>query len=175
MPPVAHAMRSAEPERWVRFHSLPDAKRYPEDDEEWEEVLHRADAVISAACDSGEDLMVVTALYGSPGAEPARHEFQVEVQPDADYWREAFVDPDEADWPLHLWTCWMTYSSHSLDSLIRRTAEWQLTGVLIVAPGSSIAMHAYDGGIDVLLPTPQERDVWARRFSTWTSPHCSGL
>lgn len=137
-------------------------------------MLHRADTLIAAACEADDDIMVVTAQYGSPGAAPERHGFQVEVQPDAVYWREAYVDPDEADWPLHLWSSWMTYSSHGLDPLIRRTAEWQLTEVLVVAPGSSIALHPYDGGVDALLPTRADRDTWAGRFSSWLSPLPSG-
>lgn len=39
--PVGHELRSSAHETWVRFHSLPGSKRYPEDAGEYEEVLTR--------------------------------------------------------------------------------------------------------------------------------------
>lgn len=38
--PIGHEVRD-ERERWVRFHALPESKRYPEDEQEYAEVLRR--------------------------------------------------------------------------------------------------------------------------------------
>lgn len=35
--------------------------------------------------------------------------------------------------------------------------------------------HPYDGGVDVILPTPAERDTLKERHQTWLSTHPSGL
>ena len=39
--PVSFLMREAHPECWFRIHSLPEGKRYPESDAEWETLLAR--------------------------------------------------------------------------------------------------------------------------------------
>ncbi|WP_019072833.1 DUF3885 domain-containing protein [Streptomyces hokutonensis] len=44
-PPVAHELRAAYSDRWVRFHSLPGSKRYPETGDEYAVVLHRCNTV----------------------------------------------------------------------------------------------------------------------------------
>jgi hypothetical protein len=38
----------------------------------------------------------------------------------------------------------------------------------------NIIVHFYDGGVDVILPTPDERNEWYERHPEWTSPHPSG-
>ncbi|MGW6733237.1 DUF3885 domain-containing protein [Streptomyces sp. NPDC055013] len=45
-PPIAHELRAAYSDRWVRFHSLPDSKRYPESEDEYAIVLHRYNTVL---------------------------------------------------------------------------------------------------------------------------------
>ncbi|MFJ9372236.1 hypothetical protein [Streptomyces sp. NPDC101455] len=40
-PPVAHTFRSTYADRWVRFHSLPGSKRYPEYEDGYAIVRHR--------------------------------------------------------------------------------------------------------------------------------------
>ncbi|WP_425457790.1 DUF3885 domain-containing protein [Catellatospora sichuanensis] len=39
-------MRSRSPDRWVRFHSLPGSKRYPENEGEYGTVLNRHHTVL---------------------------------------------------------------------------------------------------------------------------------
>ena len=43
--PIGFALRSIYKDRWIRFHSLPDSKRYPGSEEEMQEVVHRATTV----------------------------------------------------------------------------------------------------------------------------------
>ncbi|OLZ69226.1 hypothetical protein AVW11_10610 [Streptomyces amritsarensis] len=42
------------------------------------------------------------------------------------------------------------------------------------APGLTRIHHPYDGGADVILPTPEERDRLCTRHSAWLSAHPSG-
>ncbi len=45
-PPVAHTLRTRYADRWVRFHSLPDSKRYPESGDEYALVLDRYNTIL---------------------------------------------------------------------------------------------------------------------------------
>jgi hypothetical protein len=180
-PPIAHELKHQLRDRWVRFHSLPDGKRYADSTDEWEELLRRARTLLDEASRPGDQMMVVTGLYGESGSVPSRSQAMAAVQPLAEYWCEVpersvpEVTLDEPPWPWHLWVSWVSYEPGCFDPLVRRAADWEVVGVLIVATSSRIALHPYDGGTDVILPTPGMRDRWRDRHLTWTSPHPSGF
>ncbi|MFD6971116.1 hypothetical protein [Streptomyces sp. NPDC059949] len=58
-PPEAHQFKHAYADRWVRFHSLPESKRYPEDETEYAIVLDRYNTVLDELF-AGDDVYVVT-------------------------------------------------------------------------------------------------------------------
>src|SRR5690349_17123058 len=90
-------------ERWVRFHTLPRSKRYPETETEYEVVLARHNAVLSRLV-TGARVLVVTASYSETGdLRGDRSPETVAVHPDAVYWTSARMDdePDFESW-IHL-------------------------------------------------------------------------
>ncbi|MDB4915783.1 MAG: hypothetical protein JWM95_3427, partial [Gemmatimonadetes bacterium] len=44
-PPVGFLLREAYPDRWLRIHSLPEAKRYPTSGFDYAELLRRHNSV----------------------------------------------------------------------------------------------------------------------------------
>lgn len=76
---------------------------------------------------------------------------------------------------FHTWASWEDLEPGSLDALIRAASSWEVVGVLVVAVGRRIAVHPYDGGLDVILPTTKARDRWRERYIDWASPLESGL
>ena len=53
--PVAYELRDRHADRWVRFHSLPQSKRYAETEDEYEIILDRHHQVLIFACDQERD------------------------------------------------------------------------------------------------------------------------
>jgi hypothetical protein len=85
--PVAHHLRVAFPDRWVRFHSLPESKRYPETEAEYAIVLERHNRVLGELAQVGETVALLTTGY-SRTPTPLRSETQLlELDPNAEYWR----------------------------------------------------------------------------------------
>ena len=70
VPPVAHTFRGVFADRWVRFHSLPESKRYPESEDEYAIVLHRYNTVLDELF-AGQEVFVVTSDW-SPTADGTR-------------------------------------------------------------------------------------------------------
>ena len=73
--PVSYELRSCLQDRWVRFHSLPGSKRYANNDDEYNELMHRhltvlAELLSHDGADEARELLVVTASW-SDGPEPA--------------------------------------------------------------------------------------------------------
>lgn len=62
-PPIGFLLREKYKDRWFRIHSLPGSKRYPENDDEMREVLHRHNAILDALLPPGSDFALLTTGY----------------------------------------------------------------------------------------------------------------
>src|SRR5690348_5984436 len=90
--PAAHRLRAAFPNRWVRFHSLPGSKRYPEEEDEYSTVLARHKRILVELTASNRRVVLLSTGY-SDLAEPVR------LQPDL-----LMLDPHARPWrsvPMH--------------------------------------------------------------------------
>ena len=164
------------PERWVRFHTLPQSKRYPGTEAEYEIVLARHNAVLAdLATDSA--ILVMTAGY-SDSREPRgnRSPETVAVHPNAVYWTSECTEdePGFESW-MHLYVTAERWSPGCLDGLLRHVADEVVADVVIADAGLRWLYHPYDGGMDVILPSAIERDALRHRYRDWLSVHPSGL
>ncbi|MEU9401222.1 hypothetical protein [Streptomyces sp. SID4985] len=137
----------------MRFHSLPESKRYAEDESEYTVVLERYNTVL-------DELEVPP------------------FQPDARYWQTLLVEDDpnpEFRTYCHLFAARRPWRYGCLDALLRDIADAKVAGVLVTDTRMRRVYHPYDGGADVFLPTPGERDQTRDRHADWLSSHSSGL
>ncbi|MFD5568279.1 DUF3885 domain-containing protein [Streptomyces cadmiisoli] len=176
-PPIAHELRTSYGDRWVRFHSLPDSKRYPETEDEYDIALHRYNTVLNELFE-GTDIYVMTVAWswepGGPELPPERHA----VHPQGARWTTLAQD-DDPDPEFHSYT--HLYADHrpwrpgTVDDILRKVADDVLSGVIITDSGLTRIHHPYDGGADVILTTSSERDALRERHTDWLSSHPSGL
>lgn len=176
MPKIPYAYRSAV-ERWVRFHTLPQSKRYPDTEDEYGIVLDRHNIVLSELID-GRSALLITAGYSDhpdPGGD-VRSAATVSVHPGAAYWTSAIIDDSEPEsWWIHLYVNEIEWSRGVLDGLLRLVADDQIGNVTVTDPDACWLYHPYDGGMDVLLPSTAERDALRDRHRDWLSGHPRGL
>ncbi|WP_121717378.1 hypothetical protein [Streptomyces sp. E5N91] len=177
-PPVAHTFRSAYADRWVRFHSLPGSKRYPESEDEYAVALHRYNTVLDELF-AGRDVYVVTADWSWTPDGPAV--FPV-TRPGlrlggVRWWTES--DEDDPDPAFHTHTRFYakrrSWRHGCVDALLRAVADEALVEVFVTDTGLRRIHHPYDGGADVILATPGERDRLRGRHTDWLSGHPSGM
>ena len=117
--PIGYHLRAAFADRWVRFHSLPGAKRYPEDDAEFAEVLARHNAILGELTRPGERVVLVTTGYSESPA------------PSRSYPNVVAFDPGAAPW--------RTIAMHRIEDAFAEPNYWHLFGSLREwRPGSSI-------------------------------------
>jgi hypothetical protein len=175
--PIGHLLRAALPERWLRIHTVPESKRYPESPDEMREVLRRHNAVLSHLLRSAPELVLVTAGY-TDGPEPGGAYPQVEA---LGLLGEHFlsVPMDEpGDAPPEHWHFFarsMRWAPGALDALLELVAEDVVANVLVVEPRTGAVYHPYDGGADIFLPTTSERDALRERYREWVSNRPDGL
>ncbi|WP_414505237.1 hypothetical protein [Streptomyces sp. NEAU-L66] len=176
-PPLAHELRDAYSNRWVRFHSLPGSKRYPEAEDEYAVVLDRNNTVLDELF-AGADVYVLTMAWSSEPTGPELPTRRREVHPDGSLWmtlaNETDADPEFHTY-THLYADRRRWQRGSVDEILREVADDVLSGVLITDTGLQRIHHPYDGGADVILTTPEERDQVRNRHTDWLSQHPTGL
>ncbi|MCF0084973.1 hypothetical protein B0E37_00008 [Streptomyces sp. MH192] len=169
-PPVGYKLRDPYAHLWVRFHSLPESKRYAEDESEYAIVLERYNTVLDELF-AGGDVYVITPTWATEPEVPS-------FRPDDGYWQTLLVedDPDPRfRTHCHLTVARRPWRHGCLDELLRDIADYKVGGVLITDTRLRHIYDPYDGGADVFLPTPGERDRMRDRHADWLSSHPSGL
>ncbi|MEU2610472.1 hypothetical protein ABZ570_02600 [Micromonospora sp. NPDC007271] len=76
---------------------------------------------------------------------------------------------------MHLYVSQTAWSVGCLDPLLRQVADDVIGNVLVADVGLRWLYHPYDGGMDVILPSTDERDALQHRHRHWLSAHPTGL
>lgn len=177
--PVAHRLRDALAHRWVRFHSLPESKRYPEHPDEYAELLARHNRVLGALAAVGDAVVLLTTGYSEASEVTPRPAELRSLDPAARPWRsvpmhELDGDPAHPNY-WHVFASTWAWRPGVLDPVVRLVADDAAANVMIVAPDCRWLLHPYDGGMDVLLESPASRDRLRSSFAGWLSSRPDGL
>ncbi|WP_369189910.1 hypothetical protein [Streptomyces sp. R08] len=179
-PPVAHTFRSTYADRWVRFHSLPGSKRYPESEDEYAVLLHRYNTVLDELF-AGAEVFVVTVdwTWSGPAATPTPWlEPRRTLHPDGiHWWTESDEDEDDPELRTHtrFYADRRAWRHGCADELLRAVADDALYDVFFTDTGLRRIHHPYDGGADAILTDPAERDRLRASHTDWLSGQASGL
>jgi hypothetical protein len=178
VPPIGSELRETLRERWVRFHSLPNSNRYPDNEGGYAELLGRHNMVLAELTNPLESVKLITAGY-SDHAEPVRSYPKLPtIDPNAKFWRTVVDDvTDQGDGPdyWHFYLSEWTFRPGVFDPLIRSIADEEVANVLIAASDLRWVLHPYDGGMDVIAPSVEERVRLRDRHSNWCSHRADGL
>lgn len=177
-PPIAHTFRDTYADRWVRFHSLPGSKRHPESEDEYAIVLERYNTVLDELF-ADEYIFVVTVDWSYPPDAPSVFSASRQTLHPAGirWWTESDEnDPDpEFHSRTHLYADRRPWKRGCVDELLRAVANDVLSEVFFTDTELRRIHHPYDGGADVILSTPAERNRLRDRHTAWLSAHRSGL
>lgn len=169
---LGYVLRVEYADQWVRFHSLPESKRYAENAAEYDEILRRHRAVLNELLGSGStaDLYVVAADWGWRDLSAGWLKRQL---PGAWPWRSSQADEDSDAGRNYFWAA-SGLSEPEIDALLLAAAD-DRGHFIIGAPDLEWLYCPYDGGADVLLPSAVERDALKARHCDWLSSTPSGL
>ncbi len=174
--PIGYLLRGNHADRRVRFHSLPESKRYATTVEERAEILRRNHIVLGDLLAGsggtririiGEDFDVSDNASGQlkkhlPGAWP---------------WRK-YLEPDDyepgEDFRFRYFWVSSIESVDELDELLALVADNACRFIVTDAELTWI-FAPYDGGSDVILPSSAVRDELAFKHRGWISVQAEGL
>jgi hypothetical protein len=177
--PIAYHMRDAFPGRWVRFHSLPGSKRYPEDAAEYATVLERHNVILGELVRPGATVVLLTTGYSDSPA-PIRSDVELmTLDPDASHWRTVAMHEVDASFGgsshFHVYASKRQWHPGAFDPLVMLIADDVIANVMIVAPDCRWLLQPYDGGMDVIAESSAGRDRLKDSDSGWLSTSPGGL
>lgn len=177
--PVAHWLRTALPDRWVRFHSLPGSKRYPEDESEYATVLDRHNHILGELIGSEQKVVLLTTEY-SESPQPAQLQSELRTLIlDARPWRTVAMHMMDRDFDApnywHVFASVWEWQAGLFDPIIRLVADEVASNVMLVSPDCRWLVHPYDGGMDVIAESSVARHRLKLAHSDWLSQKQDGL
>ncbi|MFG2415001.1 DUF3885 domain-containing protein [Streptomyces goshikiensis] len=178
-PPVANLVRRRYAERWVRFHSLPGAKRYATSPAEHAEILRRHRALLAALLDdrpaADRTLKAITCAWSATPSPTPRDTAVTAAVPEAVHWRsdDLATEPGFHSWQHH-YVSRTHLDDPALDQLLLCVADDVTDGVILTDATCAWIFHPYDGGADVFAGSVEARDRLAAAYADWLPPTPSG-
>ena len=176
--PIAHLMREQFRERWVRFHSLPESKRYPQNESEMQTVLSRHNTILGELLGGGRAVVLLTTGYSEMAGSALRYPELEALDPSAVPWRVVpghRSDGGEDGYYWHVSASERTWRLGTFDPLVRLIADGTIANVMMVHPGCRWMLHPYDGGMDVILESTAARGRLKSLHREWLSARADGM
>ena len=178
--PISHIFKHDFVDRWFRIHSLPDSKRFADNDKDWCILLTRQNEIITDLLGDDSNVILVTGEYN--WGERTDHVVdEEEVYKKYSFSRLDNIDlyklnPDDYDngeiyRPVFAETVW-TPNQH--DKLLREIAN-DNTRAFFVSFDKNIIVAPYDGGVDIILKDSLTRDNYKNKYKDWLSFREDGL
>ncbi len=184
-PLVGFCFRTQLASRWMRIHSLPEAKRYPETSEEWEMLLLRQNTLLHKILGSKNDdetrFYLVCGEYAlKKNAQDSFDEAKTATLKTCDFMPLEAIDlfqefPQifaERQIMIPKWSE-MTWKPRQFDNILQETARGEIKPFFVSFATASICAP-YEGGMDCIFSTIEARDAAKSRYAAWLSAHPSG-
>lgn len=170
--PLDNSLKYTLSHRWLRIYSLPEGKRYPESNAEWEEWQRRHGQVLQDLLDKDAP---VTYLFASWRSSEDDVDHLVSILGGTFLLSQVVEDQASGtDW--HIYTSDRLYEYGEIEGILRSVANDELAfNFCIIDFVQQRIISPYDGGIDLILSDELERDSFAERYSTWMSSRTDGL
>jgi hypothetical protein len=171
-PPVGFLCRSAAADRWLRTHSLPESKRYPDSAEEYAEVLRRYNATALHTLGPDAECFLFVTRFGAD----RQWKYDDIMSQTLNKIEFAHVmSHGEKDDVLQLFVTPVIWQTGAFDVLLSAVAEDQTGPVLFFSPTRRSAFAPYDGGADLFLASAEEAQKAKTHFAAWLSLRSDGL
>ena len=164
--PVSFIMRKAIANSWFRIHSLPESKRYPEYEAEWDILLQRHRAVADVVLTEGSRCRVHYTLFDESG-------FTEDLPPSL-VWSPIRAHRCEADEIVYTQTAETTWRFDTFLPWIKRRSDDDLGWISFHSLNTDAIYSPYDGGADIFSLDATFIARIRDTFFAWRSPHPTG-
>ena len=171
--PLGHVLRTACPDKWIRFHALPKSKRYPETQEENEIILERANKLATACLGKNSKCWVVRPVFADEMQNPTEKRALKELL------ANSFIKSFSTIWPfdvddtdggnkLDIYVKKFNWEVGACDSMFLKIANDEEQGLIVDVLSKQI-FAPYDGGFDLILRGSDQVNIFKMKYSEWMS------
>jgi hypothetical protein len=181
-PPINHLFKHNLKERWLRIHSLPDAKRYADTEEEWAILLERQNTVFADLMPQNAKICIVSGTYSNE-----EKVFEKDVFDELPYHKTLkFKELDalnmgkiSGDWydeSTRFTPCFAEekYALNKFDSILKSIANDERR-LFFLDPKSNRIIAPYDGGVDIIFESEGPLSIFRKKYENWVSKREDGL
>ena len=179
--PISHLFKNDYSERWFRIHSLPESKRYAENEEDWETLISRQNEIMTDLFGLDTPILIVTGEYNWGDNRPIHVTDEEEIFKPFLFVRldniqlnkidaEQYDEPDIYR-PAFAQTIWKT-NYH--DKLLREIAN-DNTRAFLISFDKNVIVAPYDGGVDFVLKDSSTKENYKNKYRQWLSEREDGL
>ena len=173
--PISYLFKHDYSNRWFRIHSLPESKRYADNENEWEILLSRQNEIITDLFGLETPIVIVTGEYNWSDNRQIHFTDEEEIFKPFSFVRLDNIelnkiDPEQYDEPeiyrpAFAQTIW---KPNYHDKLLREIAN-DNARAFFVSFDKNIIVAPYDGGVDFILKDNQTRDNYKEKYIQWLS------
>ncbi len=181
-PLINHLFKHNLKERWLRIHSLPEAKRYAETAEEWAILLARQNTIFSDLMPKNTEICIVSGIYSNEDKEFDKHVFDKLPYFKTLIFKELAdlkmnkISKDWCDEGVSFTPCFAKaiYTPNTFDDILKSIAndEWRL---FFVDTKTNTIIAPYDGGVDIIFANENDLIFYKNKYKNWLSEREDGL
>lgn len=175
--PINHELKWVYPDRWFRIHSLPESKRYAENDDEYEIILDRQNQLINDLIGEESEVAISFGLYRWDLTNDNYKEltdfgeFQKVLRIDLQKERPEEYE-DEMYFDIYVKT--EKWENGKRDEILKSIADDEIRA-MFVSPSNKCVIAPYDGGVDVIVDSTEKRDRLKAKYKDWLSDREDGM
>ncbi|MDD2476843.1 MAG: hypothetical protein PHI32_13160 [Dysgonamonadaceae bacterium] len=175
--PINYELKTVYPDRWFRIHSLPESKRYAENDSEYQIILDRQNTLINDLIGDTTEIIISFGLY----TDDISNENYKELTDFGEFVKVQTIDlkkerPEENEHELFfdIYIKIDHWKSNSKDEILKAIADDEIRAMFI-CPTSDCIIAPYDGGVDIIVDSIEKRDELKLKYKDWLSEREDGL
>ncbi|MEH0153923.1 hypothetical protein V6R21_07225 [Limibacter armeniacum] len=175
--PISHELKWVYPDRWFRIHSLPEAKRYADSEEEYNMIMARQNRLIEDLIGKEAEVAISFGLYQNDIANdnykelPDFGQFQKVLTIDLHKER-----PEEYDDKMYfnIFVRIEKWKKDGRNNLLKAIADDEIRAMFI-SPSEKCIIAPYDGGVDMIVDSTEIRDRLKVKYKDWLSDREDGM
>lgn len=179
--PISHYFKHVYSDRWFRVHSLPQSKRYANNEQEWSIILQMQNQIITDLIGENSYFLLVTGEHWMKGYTELHPIAEVASIKQIPFILLDKIDlnkfiPDEYEIgmfyrPMFSEQIWVP---QKFDNLLRDISDDNLRAFFISIENELIIVP-YDGGIDFIVKNKAMKEVYTRKYASLLSVRQDGL
>lgn len=175
--PINHELKWNYPDRWFRIHSLPESKRYADNEDEYKILLVRQNKLINDLIGQESEVVISFGLYRND----ITNDNYKELTDFGEFLKVLTIDlhkerPEEYEDKMYfdIFVKTEKWESGKRDKILKAIADDEIRA-MFVSPSNRCVIAPYDGGVDVIVNSTEKRDNLKAKYGNWLSDREDGM